>query len=462
MRNLKHNLQIESKKDKKGKGLLYFNFNYGYYEINSSNGKKKYKALKFSTGYRLEKNDLKNGHISKKYISKNGRTIKTDLAQLEDACHKCFNDFTSKNNQLPSPQILKQMVKNELNGEVKKSNSDSIVEFIEKLIHSNKNISSTSREYLSTKAIDEYINTRKKLESLEKISGEKLTFGSFTKDKYYETLKKINDLEISRQLENGEIQKGFSNNYISKISKNILAILNKAGDNEFKIQFNTRGKKVNEVESKCNTYFKEEEIELIIKSNVSFSKTLQAAKDYVIISCLTGLRLEDMENLNLLKVEKFGKNGSSFMGIKTLIRKASKAHSKVTAVIPVFVPVMDVYKANNNSFPKFQSNISKYIKKLCEHLEINDEVEEKILYYLEDEPRITLKPKHRMVSAHKCRSSFITNLKMLGISNVLTSEITHPKKDLSNMYSRYDNSSVEDTARLLIEELKKKNSKLYS
>lgn len=461
MKQPTHNLQVESRKDKEGKGLLYFNFNYGYYDISFQTGKKCYKPLKFSTGYRLSNEDLKGQSICHKYIKANGRDIRTDLEKLESECYQCLKNYVREHKQVPSPNILKQLVRQELSNEPVSVTSDSILDFIEKLIESNKHIPSTARGYLSASTIVEYRNTKNKLGVLERNNGVKFTFGTYTREKYYESLEAINDIEIKRQIESGEVPTGYTNNYMSRISKNILSILNKSEDDGLKIQFNTRGKKVNEVEAKCNTYFTEEELNLIIEYDVSFSKIFQSAKDFIIISSLTGLRLDDMKNLHQVSVESFGENDSAFKGIKTLIRKVSKAHSKVTAVIPVFGPVMDIYKANHNSFPKFQSNMSDYIKKLCKYLNINNEVEEKILFYLEDEPRVSIKPKYKMVNAHKCRNTFVTNLKKLGVSNVLIGEITHPKKDLSNMQSRYDNSSTEDNARLLINQINEKKTKLF-
>lgn len=462
MAKAKHNLQIESRKNKDGKGLLYFNFNYGYYEVDFSTGKKKYKPLKFSTGYRLKEEDLIGGQVSKKYISSNGRAIKTDLDELEESCYSCLKDFEKTNKKLPNPTELKMLVVNDLKGTVEDQSHDSIIRFIEGLIKSNENVSPTSREYLSPKSIVEYNNTKLKLEALERKNGIQLCFSNYSRDQYHASLKGINDLEIDRQLKENEEPTGYTNNYISKISKNILSVLNKAEDFGHEILFNTRGKKVIEVESKCSTYFTEEELELIAKSDVSHSKTLQAAKDFVLISTSTGLRLEDMRHLHQIKIQTFGRESNKFDGIRTLIRKVSKAHSKVTAVIPVTNIVKGIYNDNGGAFPKFQSNISEYIKALCKFLNIDDEVEEKIHYYLQEQPHIKIKPKYEMVNAHKCRNSFVTNLKQLGVSSVLIGEITHPKKDLTNMQSRYDNSSDEDNASLLVQHLRTKGSFIYS
>ena len=94
-----------------------------------------------------------------------------------------------------------------------------------------------------------------------------------------------------------------------------------------------------------------------------------------------------------------------------------------------------------------------YIKKLCKHLKIDIPVEVKTLYYLDKNYTSYSEPKYQTLNAHKCRNSFVTNLKQLKVPSHLIQTITHPKKDIYNMASRYDNSDLDDLAKLFIQQV---------
>ncbi len=463
MRQPSHNYHIESRKDKNGKGVLYFNLNYGYKDYNPKVNSTRYKSLKISTGYRLSNSDLVDGTISRTYISKYGRDIKNHIDKVEEVSYEALKEYRKEYESNPTPKELKEIISKELNGDVKEVRSESIVDFIDYVIEQNKNRTPTTDGYLKPRTIKDYRNIKTKLGQYEMNTKKQLLFTNYNLSAFEESLMVINNIAKENQIKNDEPITGYTCNYMSKISKDIISILNKADDYGFTVMFNTRGKKLKETRAKSSAYFTEDDLEKIINANVEHSSTLQSAKDYIIISSLTALRLEDMLNLNTIKVQHYGNDDNGFKGINTLISKVSKPFESVRVVIPVFKPVFDVYVKNGHQFPKFPKNVSQYIKRLCEFLEINEPTEESILYYGDVKSTRVDKPKFQLMSAHKCRNSFVTNLKHLGLPRVISEGITHPKKGLQDMYSRYDNSDLEANAQLIYNQRieSKKKSKVY-
>ena len=118
---------------------------------------------------------------------------------------------------------------------------------------------------------------------------------------------------------------------------------------------------------------------------------------------------------------------------------------------------------NGNQFPKFTSktNIRKCIKKLLRHLEFNNYINEKKYYYLIDkavEEKVKL---NDIYSPHDCRSTYITNLKNIGILDADIEPITHPKHKYTSIIQVYDKNPLVVKAVNLINLLKQKKSKLY-
>ena len=95
------------------------------------------------------------------------------------------------------------------------------------------------------------------------------------------------------------------------------------------------------------------------------------------------------------------------------------------------------------------------------HLEFDHYINEKKYYYLIDkvvEEKIKL---HDIFSPHDCRSSFITNLKNLGVHDADIEPITHPKHKYTSIVQVYDKNALVSKAVNLINALKPKKSHLY-
>jgi hypothetical protein len=149
--------------------------------------------------------------------------------------------------------------------------------------------------------------------------------------------------------------------------------------------------------------------------------------------------------------------------LTTRIRKSQENKDELIVTIPILKPVKELLAQNNNQFPKFPSenNIRKNIKKLLTHLEFNELINEKKYYYLIDnvvEEKIKL---HDIFSPHDCRSTFITNLKNLGVHDADIEPITHPKHKFTSIIQVYDKNEIVSKAVNLINSLNGKSSELY-
>ena len=131
--------------------------------------------------------------------------------------------------------------------------------------------------------------------------------------------------------------------------------------------------------------------------------------------------------------------------------------------ITILEPVKKLLSQNNNEFPKFTSkpNIRKCIKKLLIHLKFDKKIVIKKHYYSVDKPGIEKEKLHDVFSPHDCRSTFITNLKNLGIHDEDIEPITHPKLKNTSIIQTYDKTNLTSKAVNLIKTINSKQSKLY-
>ena len=94
-------------------------------------------------------------------------------------------------------------------------------------------------------------------------------------------------------------------------------------------------------------------------------------------------------------------------------------------------------------------------------MNFDDEFEEKKYYYSID--KVVLK-KQRLCdifTPHDCRSTFISNLKELGVHDEDIEPITHPKPKFTSIVQVYDKTAMIGKAVNLINVLHQKKSALY-
>jgi integrase len=145
----------------------------------------------------------------------------------------------------------------------------------------------------------------------------------------------------------------------------------------------------------------ETEINKIYNKGFSDKEYLQNAKNWLIIGVWTGARVSDLLNFTKSNI----KNGFiEYTAIKTNQR----------IVLPLHQQVREILETNNGEFPRKISSqkFNDYIKKVCEKVGINEEVEGSKTSKIKDKVWRKVKgtyKKYDLVSTHICRRSFATN-----------------------------------------------------
>lgn len=462
MKQPSHFFNLEAKKNINNKHLILFNLTYGYKKYNPKTNSFTYAALRISTKWSIEKEYWENKptyRANQLFVKKYGKDLNNVLDKIEKTAYHQLSIYRNDNDGNPTPETLKRLVFEKLD-RIEKSQSDiAISDYIEKLIPIKTLLPNTSSEFWGERTGDQYQLLANRIKDYENEKGIKFTFETITEELYWDYFKTINNL---KKTETGSY---YTQSSINKEFRSLRAIFNCALTENLKINiaFSKKSLKIPAYTSSYETYLTEEQLQTIIKTDVSHSKEFQHARNYIILSSFLGLRIGDMKFLHELSPEKIIHKSVEYDCITTRIRKSKENTQELITTIPLLNPVKDLLAKNNNSFPKFpsNSNVNKYIKKLLKHLEFKNEVITKTKYYLVDEVLVKNKEQHTLFSAHDCRRTFVTNLKQIGIQNDTIEPITHPKIKYASVLDSYDKSTLIDKAVKLINQLDSVNSSLF-
>ncbi len=153
---------------------------------------------------------------------------------------------------------------------------------------------------------------------------------------------------------------------------------------------------------------------------------LNQVRDVYCFSCFTGLRFSDIESLKKEHIkndylEKYQKKTNDLK--KVQLNKFAKE-------------ILDKYKDQDKLLPVISSqNTNEYLKECCKIIASEQEEDEgfnqKIILRKEigSKKIEEITPKHKAITFHTARKTFITNSLMLGISLEALKEMGAPKKD---------------------------------
>lgn len=462
MKQASHFYNLESKENKSGERLIFFNLSYGFMKYNPKTNTATYQPMRLSTRYAIHPKfwDKEVERANKSYLTSSGggKDLNDTLDKIEKAAYDQLALYRNEFDIDPTPEELKELVSVKLKRVQKKSKDIRIADFIDLEIKRRKSIPVGSKEYWDSKTQTQYTNLRTAIVKYETKLNTTLAFGSITEDAYWDFFKVIN--EIYKE----ETGKYYIKTSIAKACKNLRAIFNAANEQNIPINLNysKRGLKIHPSKAKYKTYLTQDQLTEIINKDVAHSVEFTTAKNYILVSSFTGLRIGDMKFLHTVKPEKRNINGKSYDCFFTKVRKSSENKEELIVGIPMLKPVRKVLGENNGSFPKFPSepNIRKYCKKFLEFMEFNAEVKVTYDYYL-SEPEHKLKRQHELFSPHDCRSTFITNLQKMEIQNATIEPITHPKISYATILDLYNKSNLEDNILKLINAVNSKKSSIY-
>ena len=454
---------LEATENKNGNRLIYFNLNYGYREYNPVNKNLKYIPLKISTQWSIKEEywvGKPSYRANKNYVSKYGKDINNELDKIEKMAYAQLSIYRNTHDSDPTPIELKNILLEKL-GRIDKPTTDKVItDYITISVNERTTVNITSDKRWSIETGKQYTNLKNHIINYQNKKGIILTFGKLTGEIFMDFFKVINEIYKEEKGEN------YAHNTIVKENKHFRALLNEATKDDIEIGFKFTKKEylIKERATKNHIFLNEENLNRIINADVSHSKELTHAKNYIIISSFTGgLRIGDMVHLHGIQPEFQIHESKKYFCLTTRIRKSQENKEELIVTIPILKPVKELLAQNNNQFPKFPSenNIRKNIKKLLTHLEFNELINEKKYYYLIDnvvEEKIKL---HDIFSPHDCRSTFITNLKNLGVHDADIEPITHPKHKFTSIIQVYDKNEIVSKAVNLINSLNGKSSELY-
>lgn len=462
MKQPTHFFNLESTKKNNGKRLIYFNLNYGYKEYNPSNNRFKYITMKISTQWSINEENWigkPTYRANSNHVRKFGKDINNVLEKIEKSAYDQLSIFRNTHDTEPTPDQLKKMVMEKI-GRIEKSTTDKVItDYITQRVNERTTTNITSEKKWNKETGKQYTNLKNHIINYQNRKKIILTFGKLNGELFMDFFKVIN--EIFKE-ETGD---NYAHNTIAKENKHFRALLKDATENNIEVGFNFRKKEffIKERAIKDEIFLSEEQLQTIINTDVSHSKELTHAKNYIIISSFTGLRIGDMIYLYELEPEKQIHESKKYYCFTTRIRKSQENKDELIATIPILEPVKKLLSQNNNEFPKFTSkpNIRKCIKKLLIHLKFENKIALKKYFYLIDKPVIEKEKLQDIFSPHDCRSTFITHLKNLGIHDEDIEPITHPKLKNTSIIQTYDKTNLTSKAVNLIKTINSKQSKLY-
>jgi hypothetical protein len=462
MKQPKHFFNLESNKNSSDEQLIFFNLSYGSKTYNTKRSKVKYEPLKISTRWNIKKeywNGKPTYRANKNYVSKFGKDLNNALEKIEKIGYTQLSYFRNHFEREPTLSELKELILHKLDRISKKSNDIIITEYITKIINTRTNLEIKSSNRWSKSTGNQYLNLKSQIEKYQESKKITLTFGNLTGAAFMDFFHEIN--EINKK-ENGEY---YAHHTIAKENKLFRALLNCANEDEITIGFNYNKKEyfINRREIKNEVFLTQDQLSTIIKCDTSHSKEFTHAKNYILLSSFTGLRIGDLVYLHEIKPIKLIHNSKKYDCFITRIRKSQENKDELVTTIPLLAPLKEHLKQNKNEFPKFpaQVNIRKSIKKFLTYLNFNDEIEEKKYYYSIDKVVVKKQRLCDVFTPHDCRSTFISNLKELGVHDEDIEPITHPKHKFTSIVQVYDKTAMIGKAVNLINVLNQKKSSLY-
>lgn len=228
------------------------------------------------------------------------------------------------------------------------------------------------------------------------------------------------DVNFKNDFEKHCLSEEYGINYFERNFKFIKTILYHAQSNGYPIYHG-----LNKI--KCMTektmfvILTQQELELIEKSKFS-DEHLETAKDWLLISCYSGQRISDFMRFNTSMITR-----KLIKGEKRDFIEFTQEKTKKQILLPLHEKIIKILKKRDWSFPRKMSEprYNEHIKKVCEYVGIDEEVEGNLSIDLskEDSPKIKtsistknkrrkvkgIYPKYKLISSHTGRRSFASN-----------------------------------------------------
>lgn len=174
---------------------------------------------------------------------------------------------------------------------------------------------------------------------------------------------------------------------------------------------------------------------------------LQSTKEHLIISCYTALRNSDWGRIGGII-----QNGDGIPYLKVRTKKSGK---RTVVSLPVYAPLMDIYRRHGNRFPKPTSNqkFNESVKELGKLMGWDEIVKVSVSRAFDkEEDRIEEYPFYELLSSHTGRRSFATNAFKAGVNPKFIMQFTGHKK-LTDFFN-YIKLTADDDVGIFYEQTK--------
>jgi len=333
------------------------------------------------------------------------------LQELKLTVLKALNQSFA-NGSIITSETLKAIVKEQFNrpiGEIGLVNQDKDVYLSDFARFWIENKSSTwkvsAKKFMSKVQISQYKKVVEQLSEYEKFANCKLTLKDLKVDDFY---------QFANYLEENE----YNNSTIKRIIGRVIFFMNRANEQGLKVS-NAYKQRIyiesdnDELES---VYLNETELELLHnrkewKSDLFSEEDLENAKDNLVLSCYTSLRISDFMH---------GLDTSKIKDNQILIRTQK---TKQFTVIPLHKFVKEILSKRFGNLPKKFDNhtYNLMIKECCRIAKIEKQTFGKLWDRTKKRKVKGYYPKWQFITSHVGRKSFISNLKGKISDNALMS-----------------------------------------
>ena len=373
--------------------------------------------LFYSTGEQInpEDWDFKNQRVKSSKKIAEGSDINHVLDKLGLKSKELFRNYKAEGKFI-SPGLLKKELNEAFNNNVRNEDT-TLLGFIESFIEENKGVKKEG-------TVKSYVTSLRHLQNFKKkrlidVEFETVDIQFYNKFKDY----LYADLNLSL-------------NTVGKQMKNLKTFLNAAtqrGINK-NLAFRERNfKKM--VEDIKHIYLTIDEIEQLYKLKLSVMPSWEAVRDIFVIGCYTGLRFQDLTNINERNIKKEGDNES-------LEFTTNKTGERV--VIPLAKTAKEILKKYNYQLPKAICNqkFNAHLKSIGELAKLNQIVE--VVKTVGGVKQSFEYKKYELITTHTARRSFATNASLKGLPAQRIMQMTGHKTE--SVFMKYLCMSPEENA----------------
>lgn len=347
--------------------------------------------LKYSTGYKtyVKNWDSKNQRIRAISTIANREEVNNQLKKIELKFIKAVSDLDDqdKTNKVALKSIYDIITGKKL--DIKKVNI-SFFKYANDFVETQgNNFMTASAMKLAPVTIRSYKQTISQLTDFDKKHKYDLDFDKIDMKFYYLF---VSFLEKT----------GFSLNTIGKHIKNIIALMNRATEDEINSNLKYKHRDFKRISEKTiSIYLTVNEIDALFNLDLSFNHEWERARDIFLIGYYTGQRVSDYNGLTLDNIKTF--NGQDVFEIY-------QKKPKKTVYVPIhnkIKKIMNLRYDGNLPSKVYDQQINEYIKKIGRKAKINEKVVTKMT--VGGMIKVESVEKWKLIGTHTARRSFCTN-----------------------------------------------------